>query len=66
MSYLSARNERKNRRLALVYTILITASLIAAVFFADHLADIPDLIKETIWPTEEVVPVEGAGPVARV
>ena len=66
MSYLAARNERKNRRLALVYTILITSSLIAAVFFADRLADVPDLVKEMIWPTEEVVPSKTTGPVAGV
>lgn len=66
MSYLAARNERKNRRLALVYTILITTSLIATVFFADRIADVPDLVKEMIWPTEEVVPVESTGPVAGI
>lgn len=66
MSYLTERNERKNRRQALVYTILITTSLAATVFFADRLAELPQLVKEKIWPTEVPIPAKQPEPVAGI
>ncbi|MEM9837019.1 MAG: hypothetical protein AAF828_10980 [Bacteroidota bacterium] len=62
MNPLTRRNERKHRRTALFYTILITASLVAAVVFSGHAGDVTDIIKQLVWPTEEVTqeaPVAG-------
>ncbi len=61
MYNISHRNERKHRKKAFTYTVLIALSIAGVIFFHDQLADLPELIMNLISPAaaETSTPVAG-------